>query len=447
MAGTSVGSREPSTADTGRANVSVNGASGQSTAARGGLGDDPRPATGNEPRDVSGRRERLPRPNRSRHRRRARGGGPGRDDAERHDVAGRAESAQPRVPDRDPGDRLGEADGHGGAALRLQQRRADVRRRRRDRHGSRDLVAHEPADPAGPPDVDGDGQPLARRKPLARPDVPCRNSTASGLPAGSVHRHVLDLSRRSPAARHLRARSPSRRRAPAGQASSAATAAPATMRTTPSSITIQTRIITISVCPTLRSEMARPEAGRGVARELSARRDRGVSARPADRAARLSRRRRDVRRPRHLRLRRRRGRHGHAGGPQGRDAAREPARLRRGRRVRHGRPRQLAQRDRLRHATKSSPATAIEAALALLRERFARTAGREAEPRPLSPGRRRPPDPPRRALRTGRRTVISLRKQGMRLCSESEKSLVWEWTSVQRRSITRIGGDDRSAAA
>src|SRR4029077_18937644 len=38
---------------------------------------------------------------------------------------------------------------------------------------------------------------------------------------------------------------------------------------------------------------------------------------------------------------------------------------------------------------------------------------------------------------------FSLRKQGMRLCTEIEKHPVWEWTSAQRRSITRKAASPR----
>ena len=88
---------------------------------------------------------------------------------------------------------------------------------------------------------------------------------------------------------------------------------------------------------------------------------------------------------------------------------------------------------------------AIEAALALLRERFARASGREAEREAARAGRRRPPHPARGRVRAGRRALthsIFPRKQGMRVCSEIENHRVWEWTPVQGRSITRTGDRD-----
>ena len=64
---------------------------------------------------------------------------------------------------------------------------------------------------------------------------------------------------------------------------------------------------------------------------------------------------------------------------------------------------------------------AVEPALALMRERFARTAGRAAEPRPLGPNvvvlrisLTKSGDAPSNA-------EFFLRKQGMRLCTEIEK--------------------------
>ena len=120
-----------------------------------------------------------------------------------------------------------------------------------------------------------------------------------------------------------------------------------------------------------------------------------------------------------------------------------PRVVRRGRRVRRRRP--GSWRSVIAQGSYEELAgDAIEPALALLRERFARTAGRDAEPRPLGP------DVVVLRIRLeemsgpGRRAVISLRKQGIRLCSEIEKHSVWEWTSVQRRSITRMGGGDRA---
>jgi hypothetical protein len=66
---------------------------------------------------------------------------------------------------------------------------------------------------------------------------------------------------------------------------------------------------------------------------------------------------------------------------------------------------------------------AIEPALALMRERFARTAGRAAEPRPLGPNvvvlrisSTRSPAAPSNG-------EFFLHKQGMRLCTEIEKTL------------------------
>ena len=78
----------------------------------------------------------------------------------------------------------------------------------------------------------------------------------------------------------------------------------------------------------------------------------------------------------------------------------------------------------------------IEAALALLRERFARGRARSLAAA-AQPGRRRLENPPRRGVRKGRRAS----ERDLRVCSERGKSLVWEWTLGLRRSITRIGGN------
>jgi uncharacterized protein YhbP (UPF0306 family) len=83
---------------------------------------------------------------------------------------------------------------------------------------------------------------------------------------------------------------------------------------------------------------------------------------------------------------------------------------------------------------------AIEPALALMRERFAHR-GPPCRAARAGARSRRPPHQARGGLGPHGRAVIFLHKQGMRLCTEIEKHLVWEWTSVQRRSITRTGGD------
>ena len=194
-------------------------------------------------------------------------------------------------------------------------------------------------------------------EPNARPDGAAAQHDRHRLARASPSPRSARRAPRSRAARFPRGRSATRRRRRSARPATPPLRQPRRRGRDTPAVRNHLRNTTHSVSPTLRTEMAGPDGGqRGPARALT-RRDRRFSAQPADRAARLPRRRSHLRRPAHLRLRRRRSRRGHDRGPQDRDAARKPARVRRGRRVRRRRQGKLAERDRPRAATKSSPAT------------------------------------------------------------------------------------------
>ena len=195
IAGSSRGSREPSTEATGRANVRVSGARGVTRLPAAGSATTLLRAPGTNHATCAGFGERLPGPNRGRHRRRSRSRAARGADAERHDAPGAFQSLQPSAPDRDPAHRLGEADRHGGTAFRPEQSRADVCRRRDDRDRPLLLLADEPGDPARPADLDRDGQALTGSEPDARPDGAAAQLDRHRRSVGASHRHPLDVPR------------------------------------------------------------------------------------------------------------------------------------------------------------------------------------------------------------------------------------------------------------
>ena len=398
IAGTSCGSREPSTSLTGSANVSVSGgvrlkrppAAGSETTLVARAGD--------EPRDPHRLRQLLPRPRRAA----ATVVVPAVACPEATTPSGTTVRAAPSsaTPTRPIATRL-----TGSAKrtvttlprLRPEQRRADVCDRRSRRSsvfaGRDDRRASRSSRAAGCSTV------TVSRSPGAMP------GPGPDRPVAEVDRQPLSVRRVHDRRRSRRARRSRAARYPPDRSVEAATPAPATRearprqraattRATASAVRNHLRNTTISVCPTLRAEMAGPDGRQRDPARAFARRDRGVPARPADRTPRLPRRRRDVRRPADLRLRRRRGRRGHDRGPQDRDAAREPTRLRRGGRVRRGRP--GSWRSVIAYGTYEELAgDAIEPRSGAPARAFRAHRGPRRGAATARPGRRRPSHPPR----------------------------------------------------
>ena len=222
--------------------------------------------------------------------------------------------------------------------------------------GQRALLApaDEPADPARPADLDVDGHAVAGCEPNTRPDGAAAQADRHRLPARARHGDPLDVPGEA-GQRDPRDRSATRRRPRSARPATPHRQPPATRRDTS---TVRNHMRNMTFQYGLRSErMTVPRQAEGFRASSHAPRSTISCAASGSRASAATAAESRTSSRSSTPTRKARSRRGHDRGPQDRDAARQPARLRRGRRVRRRRQGKLAERDRPRHATKSSPAT------------------------------------------------------------------------------------------